>query len=111
MGEITFEENVISIREKEIQLDHEIRTVVKKDGVIIVLFAPASNDPRNVIALDEDGNKLWEIEPVRTHSGDEYSPYTGLIIEEGSIVGSNWNSKDYKIDRGTGNVTRLRTFK
>ena len=114
MSDITFEDNKIYTDDKEIELRNEIEEFVTHDGIIIVRLSPTGeeHDPRNVIGINKDGHKLWDIEPVRMNpDGGSFSSYTSLWKDNDSVIVANWNSNDYKVDPESGEVSHFRTVK
>jgi len=111
MTDISYDGDTLSLETRDIRFSRDIRSLVELPEKVIVLLTPLEDDCQNIVAYSKHGDKVWEIEPVYTHSGDECSPYTGVVRKENQVIAANWNSKDYIVNVESGEVTRLRTTK
>lgn len=74
-------------------------------GKVIVLFDPDEYIPKvgqfnNLIALDINGNKLWEAELPTTETGDCYFK----ILSNSPIKAKSFKSYNCEIDVDTGKI-------
>lgn len=106
MLQVDYDGNELTIGDETITLRHRIEDIMKTEGKILVVLYPPNEveDLQNVLAFDEDGNKLWESEVPEKKSQHLFA---GLRKEDGDVIGWSWNAHDYKIDLETGELEDL----
>lgn len=113
MTEITYSDNVLTIGSEQIELRTQIHQVLEVDDVVLVVLEPHDNahefDPQNVLAFDQAGNKLWEVEPPDDRA--ESHEFVGLARNGDDVVGTSRHSHRYRIDLETGAVEDLGYFR
>lgn len=109
MADIEYKNNEIEVNGNKVETRREIRDVVVCDNVVVVLLdvPPNEEDPQNIIGLDVDGNRLWDIEEVPSQTPQTESVYMTLQKENDTVLTSNWNGNQYEIDLHDGSVTTV----
>lgn len=74
---IRFQNRIIEIDGREIELEHRIKDAKIINEIIVVIFdfdenAPKHRQFKNCIALDQDGKKLWTAEHPTSSTSDFY---------------------------------------
>jgi hypothetical protein len=110
MTDITHSEYTLKLGDTTIEFDYPIRKTLDVDGKVLVLLGMDGNDspgPRNILALDYEGNQCWKV------SEPEWKPLTfvGLGESDGKIKARNSNSIVYEIDPESGEVDVLHMIK
>lgn len=83
------------------------------DGIYIIfgMGKPTLELSSNLKKYDTDGRLLWTIQPINTEPQEHSSfllPYTWLEENEGQLVVGNMSGNQYKLDRQTGRVERIK---
>ncbi|ADQ65910.1 hypothetical protein C499_11928 [Halogeometricum borinquense DSM 11551] len=107
MAKIEYDGRELTVGTQTVVLRHKIGQVLEEDGIILVVLSPSQTegrDQRNLLAFDEQGNKLWESE-IPEHS--ERHMFGEIYKENGDIIGWSWNSNEYKIDLETGALENI----
>jgi len=108
--EVAYHDDLIEINGSPAEVRRDVKDVLEKDGIVIVLLTQPSegDDPRNVLAFDHNADQLWEIEPVHHKSmSSEPAPYISIQERGDQIVARSWNSYRYEVDPETGTVTEI----
>lgn len=89
-----------------VRFRHPIKDVVHAEGVIVVLLdvPPGSIDNRNVIGVSEDGERLWEIDPISDDPTADQA-YVNLYEKGGGVWVGNPIGAECRLDPATGNLT------
>ncbi len=97
----------VRINGTEIELRHEIGDFVEHEGIIVVRLDPEDNihDETNVIGIDAQGKKLWEIEQPEQEFRESF--FKSLQIRNGEVLLKNWNSYEYRLNVHDGSIDRI----
>jgi len=82
-----------------------VTIAVEKEGKLFVLLEPHQSPAveRNVLALNDAGKVIWEIEAVE-RIGKGRLTFSELRLEEDQLVAYSSLGGDYVIDRKTGRI-------
>ncbi len=129
---VSFEGRMLTIGDKEIELEMPIEKVLVHDsGVIIVDFAETDgeksllprDDPRrdcNIVGLDSDGKMLWRIAQSKRIEIQEENGDTRFMInywmiarlnQDGTVAVTEFSGMSYDLDPKTGALTFVRCVK
>ncbi len=105
MTNVSFSKNTVTIAGVTITLEYMVLVAFELMGKVIVLFDPDEYIPKfgqfnNLIAIDIDGNKLWEAELPTTETGDCYFK----ISSQNPIKAISFKSYNCEIDADTGKI-------
>lgn len=62
--------------------------------------------PRNLVAFKLNGQKLWEVENLHNPKAGSWFFKNIEIADSGNLIGYNWCSLTYEIDRNTGKILK-----
>jgi hypothetical protein len=111
MSNIEYRGNKIHIGSHTVTLPDEIENVVEINNTIILLLEPFGKAaPQNVVAFDDSGTKVWDIDTTPAEEGKS-SPYTGLKKTDSRIIAFGYNSRRYEVDPQTGSIEDIEFFK
>jgi len=100
-----FEGNILFLHnQQKVRLDYPIAEVLDFRNMIFVgfKFDRTLLNNENVIALDQSGKLIWEIEK-REHYSEE-SPYVSMSAKGDQLVVHNYDGTMLSLDPHTGNV-------
>lgn len=106
MTEIDYDENILEIDDRSIELPHPIEdAILVKDIVVVLLFPPRDSPDKaqNVFGLELDGERRWTIDSVIEGSRTPRT-YTYIKCEDGQLYADNWNGYRYVVDPETGST-------
>lgn len=102
--------DTLDIDGTRVRFRHTIEEVVHVEGVIVVLLdVPTGTiDNRNVIGVSEDGQRLWEIDPISDDSTADQA-YVTLYEKDGGVWVGNPIGAECKLDLETGSFVETQT--
>jgi hypothetical protein len=105
MINVEYNGSTVEIDGHRIELDEPIKkTVVHQDNAYVLLdhtdLSP-SNRNQNIIALDADGSRLWQVD-ASPASDDQNNPFTGISMHGGQLIGFTWKGISVEINHDTG---------
>lgn len=107
MTKISTQGKKIEIGSEIVEFDTEILDAKVVDGTVIVLFNQGDMDPRNVIALNENGEQMWQIQPLKKPGEDGSIPVGELNVTENTVQVRDVGQNRYELDVETGEVEYL----
>ncbi len=104
---VSFSGRTLDVKGKSIELEYPVRDAFMLGDKIIVLFDPNAyiekfGQFRNLIALTEDGDRLWSAELPTNQSGDTYF----RVSSRNPLVANSFHSFDCEIDESTGRIRK-----
>lgn len=97
------EKDKLTVHEKELIFDYEIKSVLEKDGTLMILLkVPAKfNYQRNIFGVSAEGEILWQVEaPTK----DPVDLYTQITEENEKVMGGSWSGWNCHLDPKTGKI-------
>lgn len=77
--------------------------VMENDVVVVRFEAPAESDNnRNVVAIDADGNRLWKIQEPKRPPAHDSNPFVRIYIEDGDLWAGTYWGPDYRVSHESG---------
>lgn len=105
--EFEFTDDQLLIEGENIGFRHTIGEVIEHEGVLVVRLDPPGSvsDETNVIGVDHDGNKLWEVEKPEGHFRESF--FRSIQKDDGNVLLRNWNSFEYHLDLSDGSIEEV----
>jgi len=107
MSRVEHTDDTIIINSEEIEFDTDICNVVEYEDKILVLFDRGDLDPRNVVAYDMEGVRLWRIKPLKKSGDDTPRSVNGIDVTDDYVQVRDFHQDRYKLDLETGEVEYL----
>lgn len=106
MTSVSFSGSTIVIDGNEIELSESVFDVLTTDDAILVVFDPGEMDPRNLVAYDHDGNRLWRVQQLTDPTdGTPISVNWIKEVEDGIVAFTGTHR--FEIDTRTGEAEHL----
>lgn len=97
--------DTLTVKDGKVVFRHPVEKAIESDGIIVVLLnvPTGSIDNRNVIGISEDGDRLWEIEPISNDPSADQA-YVNLYEEDGDVWVFNPIGARCRIDIHSGDL-------
>ena len=104
MNNMTYSGNTVTIDGTEIETSIEIFNAVSFGDVVLVQCTNCELEPRNVIAFDTDGNRLWQIQTLKKDDEDSARRVNHLSVADDFVQVRDPGGDRYRVDLETGEV-------
>ncbi len=92
-----------------VEFAYPIREVAEVGNVVVVLLDVPAHESmtENVFGVSQDGDVVWQIEPIPDITNDPTDCYTGFVsATPGKLALCKWGGIGVEIDPNTGRVLR-----
>ena len=110
---VCFKDKTITTSSFIKDMEYEIQEVIyiEKNKIFLVLYDMDNYTKKwgqfpNIVALSNEGKKIWTVELPTTNTGDSYYQ---MAIKDGKLIADSWCSYSCEIDISTGKITN-KTF-
>lgn len=105
MTDISYSARTLTVGDNIVEFDHQISEfLIWDDNLIIVRFRVPQGTVhnRNVVAIDNDGNEIWQIPKATVDQED--NPYTSIYKKDGDLWVRCYWDRAYQVDIDTGEL-------
>ncbi|WP_177227369.1 PQQ-binding-like beta-propeller repeat protein [Halomicrobium zhouii] len=104
MTQVNYSGKTVYIDGTEIEMPSEVVNTASVDGIVLVHCHNGELEPRNVVALDSDGNRLWRIQPLKKEGEESARRVNHLTVADDFVQVRDGHGDRYRVDLETGDV-------
>lgn len=112
MSDVVIEDKDLIVDKSRVKFNHQIsENLIWDDNHIIVRFSVPQGTVhnRNVVAIDDDGNEIWQIPEAPRPQED--NPYISIYKEDGELWARCYWDRAYRVNPNTGELLDEKTVR